>query len=270
MKLKRGLALLVSVISAGALVTPAIASPALASASICDQIAEPAVVSPLYAQATVVSYGLTYEIETGNFGGHPECLALYGNRPAFRVASSFTAPIGHVQAYPNIGLGCSYFGHCTPRSPFPIKLSALRNPRASFSYVTNHAPGGWNASIEMWTNIQRSEASHANGTEIMIWLARQNIFTSTRGLKILHIDGADWYLQTWRAGRGTPVQWNYVHFLRAHPVGYVKALPLAPFYQALERLHLLSSQWYLESMQAGFEIYSGGQGLTTTWFRAMP
>lgn len=220
--------------------------------------------------SSVVSYGLTYRIETGNFGRLPECLTFYGNRTAFRIASSFTAPAGGVKAYSSVGLGCSYYGRCTVGSPLPIRISALKYPRASFSYAVNKAPGRWNASIEMWTNRQRSIASHPNGAEIMIWLDRHSIYKSTRGLKIMRINGTSWYLQKWHAGKGSPVEWDYVHFLRVHPVTHVTNLRLAPFYRAAEQLGLLKKGWYLESMQGGFEIYSQGQGLAVTRFRARP
>ncbi len=240
---------LVSVMVMAMLAVVALAGASNAAVTMCQQ----------YARAAVTSYGVTYNIQNDNFGGHPECLTLYGNSPAFRVASSFwITKLGNVQAFPDI---------TTVKSSLPMQIWALRNTaKVSWSYTTNHAPGAWNAAIEMWTNTQRTVVSHPNGAEIMIWLNKTSNIYKTTPKKIVRIDGVKWYLTTWRVNSAVP--WNYVQFRRVHPIATVKALPLAPFFWATEKAGLLSNQWYLESIGAGFEIWNGGRGLSTTSFRA--
>ena len=237
-------------LTALALAAPAIAAPGRIPASICSTHEQ---------SVQVTSYGVTYNVTTGNYGGHHECIALYGNRPAFKVTSSFWVPkVGGVQGYPSVG---------TAKSTLPKRIWALGNTaKVTWSYATNHAPGAWNASIETWISTKPKVIGHPDGAEMMIWLNKTPNIAKTVPKRIVHIAGTAWYLASWRTG--SSIKWNYVQFRRVHPITHVKALPLAPFFWAAEKAGLLSNQWYLQSVGAGFEIWNGGRGLSTSWFRA--
>lgn len=86
----------------------------------------------------------------------------------------------------------------------------------------------------------------------------------------MRIDGARWHFAHHVACSATAAYagcWNYVLFHRASPVAGVKELRLAPFFRFAERKRLVSRRWFLASVNAGFEIWHGGVGLGTRWFR---
>jgi Glycosyl hydrolase family 12 len=211
--------------------------------------------------STNASAVTSYSITPGGFGENIG-LEITGN-PAFRVTSaSYQGTIQNVKAYPNASL----------QGAFPRQIASLINPQASFTWAPNGAPGGWNASIETWINQSPTITGHPDGAEIMIWLARQNIYAGDVNAPKVYIDGAWWYFRTWRASvnvSGRAIYWNYVHFLRVTPTTSA-SLKIAPFYSYVESKNLLKPWWYLEFMQAGFELYSGGQGLAETAFNAAP
>jgi hypothetical protein len=75
------------------------------------------------------------------------------------------------------------------------------------------------------------------------------------------IDGAKWYV----VPHTTPVGRHYISFRRATPVA-AATLRLAPFMAAAERVGAVTASARLWAVQAGFEIWSGGQGLAITRF----
>jgi hypothetical protein len=46
----------------------------------------------------------------------------------------------------------------------------------------------------------------------------------------------------------------------------VRRLWIMPFLRFLEGQGLVRPSWWLTSVHAGYELVSGGNGLTTTWF----
>jgi hypothetical protein len=75
------------------------------------------------------------------------------------------------------------------------------------------------------------------------------------------IDGAKWYV----VPRSTDPGRYYLSFRRATPVSSA-TLRLAPFMAEAEQLGDVSASSLLWSVQAGFEIWSGGKGLAVTNF----
>ena len=95
----------------------------------------------------------------------------------------------------------------------------------------------------------------------MIWL-RYSKPSWWEGLyPTARIDGAKWYL----VPHTTPDGRYYISFRRATPVA-AATLRLAPFMAEAERLGAVSASSLLWSVQAGFEIWSGGAGLAVTRF----
>jgi len=49
-----------------------------------------------------------------------------------------------------------------------------------------------------------------------------------------------------------------------HRTWHVNNLRLYPFVRRIERLGLVRPGWWMENIEAGFEIWNGGRGLATT------
>jgi hypothetical protein len=54
------------------------------------------------------------------------------------------------------------------------------------------------------------------------------------------------------------------------PVSAVRRLHLSPFFQRAQARGWLRPQWWLENIEAGFELWQGGTGLGTNSFWARP
>jgi hypothetical protein len=209
-------------------------------------------------------HGVVSIVRNDNFGGKPECLAVGFRGPHFLVSLQ-AVRYRHREpvAFPDVFMGCAW-GVCTAGSDMPVRVSALRRPATSW-HTSLQARGTWNAAYDIWFGKHDMMTNQANGAELMIWL-------SIRGLAgvrapILRIDNARWYLLHWIASQnGT--SWNYIQFRRVHPVSGVSDLQLAPFIRAAERLGWIRPSWWLLNIEAGFEIWNGGRGLTTRSFWA--
>lgn len=208
---------------------------------------------------------MAFIIRNDNFGGRPECLSV-GSGPNFLVSRQ-SVRYRHREpvAFPDVFMGCAW-GVCTAGSQLPARVSALRDAATSW-HTSLHATGTWNAAYDIWFSKRDVTTSQADGAELMIWL-------STRGMgapraRILRIGRTRWYLFHWIASHNG-ASWNYIQFRRVRPVAGVTDLKLAPFIGAAERLGWISPSWWLLNIEAGFEVWNGGQGLATTSFWARP
>jgi len=224
------------------------------------------VCTPLGHVTVLSKHHIVSIVRNDNFGRRPECLAVGTLRPHFRVikqAVRYSA--GGPVAFPDIFMGCAW-GVCTSGSRMPARVSSLRRPATSW-HTSQHAGGRWNVAYDIWFGKHDMTTNQADGAEIMIWLSTRGLpLSSTR---VVRIDHARWYLVHWIAAHNG-ASWNYIQFRRVHPVAGVSDLQLAPFIHAAERHGWLRPWWWLLNIEAGFEIWGGGQGLATRsfWSRA--
>ena len=140
-------------------------------------------------------------------------------------------------------------------------------------------PGMYNTSYDLWFGKRSMTQGHADGAELMVWLNhRGGCCILFNGAPIVRINGVRYYFQFWHpSDPGLPgVSWNYIQFRRVVQTTHVTNLNLKPFIEYAEQTHrsqgqprpLVSPQWWLENLDGGFEIWSGGVGLRTTSFTA--
>ncbi len=166
-----------------------------------------------------------------------------------------------VRAYPYIGTGC-FEGACASSAPQTLpRAGALGNYTVRWTAVTPRNSGVWNSSLDLWLGAH----SGVGTSEVMIWLRYSKPSWWTRIYPTVNVDGAKWYVvpHTTDSGR------YYISFRRATPADGAK-LRLAPFMTVSERLGMVSPSALLWSVQAGFEIWSGGTGLAVTSFSVTP
>lgn len=198
------------------------------------------------------------------------CLRLYGNRPGFRIISSLTGR-GRVKAYPFTGVGCAY-RLCSPGTDLPLRISRLSGQAATSWAWTGRSRGTWNASYDLWGGTTNQITDQDDGFELMIWLRTPPGYA---GGFVVRVAGRRFWFDHWRtghtvcqAGRCRRESWNYVQFRFLRTVHRVRLLRLLPFLQFIIRRGLARPSWWLTSVHAGYEIWSGGKGLATTWFWA--
>jgi hypothetical protein len=99
----------------------------------------------------------------------------------------------------------------------------------------------------------------------MIWLnARDCPVAASR---VIRVDHRRWYVTHWVTSYGG-AHWNYVQVRAVRPASHVRGLSLLPIIKRVEKMGLISRQWWLLNIEAGFEIWHGGRGLRTTSFSA--
>ena len=186
------------------------------------------------------------------------CVSDPGGGTGFTVTRSpGLAPSAKVRAYPYIGTGC-FAGVCPVGGEGVMhRAGSLGNTTVHVATVTPRNSGVWNASLDLWLGPHVG----AGTSEVMIWL-RYSKPSWWEGLyPTAKIDGAKWYLVPHTTSDGR----HYISFRRATPVA-AATLRLAPFMAEAERLGAVSVSSLLWSVQAGFEIWSGGKGLAITRF----
>lgn len=206
-------------------------------------------------QEKFVSNG-DYCVRSDDFGSSTWLYNDGGND--FKVTRS-TANGPRVTAYPNIFRGWQW-GIGT-KGAWPIKVSADGTPRADLT-VTNTWKGTYNSSLDMWFSTYPNRTTQANGAEVMIWLSHPGAVAAGRRVRI---DGTDWYLNSWMT-RGHGKSWRLIIFVHTTQISSVKGLLLNPFLRAAESRRWIKPSWYWTGIDAGFEIWRGGQGLGVRYF----
>ncbi|WBC23490.1 MULTISPECIES: hypothetical protein [unclassified Solwaraspora] len=169
---------------------------------------------------------------------------------------------GSAVAYPTIYQGC-HWGNCTVGSGLPIKVRQLRSARSDWTIDTQDATGRWNAAYDLWFHTDANAHRSPDGAELMVWLDRAGGAepAGTLVARGVTLAGATWdvYYADWH--------WNYVAYVRTTPVDEVRDLELAAFTRDAVGRGYLDRDWYLSGVEAGFEIWHGGAGLTSRAFQ---
>jgi Glycosyl hydrolase family 12 len=216
----------------------------------------------------VVYSGTRYQVRNNYWGGQrQQCLANHRGLTNFKVVQrAGFDPAGHVIAFPDILRGCIYH-ICSPKAKMPRKVPTIGNPRLTWHFKRNGAPGTWNAAFDIWFTRHRQIGGQSTGAELMIWLDyRGGCCALQRGAPKVRIDGRKMWFSHWVTGH-KGASWNYIQFRFTHRVRHVDNLNLRPFLRRIIRKGLVKRSWWLENIEAGFEIWNGGQGLQTTKFR---
>lgn len=216
----------------------------------------------------VVYGGTRYQVRNNYWGGQrPQCLANHRGLTNFKVVQrAGYDPTGHVVAFPDILRGCIYH-ICSPHAKMPRKVSRLGNPRLTWRFKPHSAPGTWNAAFDIWFTRHRQIGGQSTGAELMIWLDYHGGCCALQsGAPKVRIDHKKMWFSHWVTGQHGK-SWNYIQFRVTRRVHHVNNLSLRPFLRRIIRKGLVKRRWWLENIEAGFEIWNGGQGLQTTRYR---
>jgi Glycosyl hydrolase family 12 len=167
-----------------------------------------------------------------------------------------------VASYPFIQKGVHFGGANTVDSGFPVKVDDVTAAPFDWSVDTSTAGGTWNTSFESW--FSTTGGTSPNGLELMIWIDYQgDFYPGGNFVTNVNIAGMDWrlsYSPNWGA-------WDYVAYQLLTPTSDV-SLDLKDFMDDSQARGYLNPAWFLDNMEAGFEIMSDGEGLTTNSFTA--
>ena len=190
-----------------------------------------------------------------------QCMRVEGR--SWRITrASFDLPTGGPPAaFPSIFSGC-HWGTCTRRGPLPIRVDELDRMRST--WMTDlPSEGAFNLAYDIWTNSSASTVGQPDGSEVMIWLARRGrVRPAGSVVGRVRIGGTAWEVWTSRMP-----SWNYVAYVRRRGTRAVEDLNLRAFVRDSVRRGSTAPSWYVIAVEAGFEVWRGGRGLSTLGFR---
>lgn len=197
------------------------------------------------------------------------CLRHEKGQPSFTITASDVPKGRLVAAFPEIFYGCVY-GVCSPGTILPAKVSKLPS-RLRFSAYTRF-PGRrfkFNDALDIWFSHRRITHGQAAGAELMIWLYRRHVRIAP-GYRV-RIHHTMWAVEEWRTHNlQNGKSWPLIIFIRKKPSDYCHRLYLSKFIKFAEAHRWISPRYWLESIAQGYEIWYGGKGISTRWFRILP
>jgi hypothetical protein len=201
--------------------------------------------------------GGRYVVQNDLWGADdPQCVRAFDT--GFEVTVGAHHNTDQPAGYPSIFTGCHY-GTCTTGTQLPKAVGTLGPVTSSWAFTTPPNTT-YTAAYDIWFDPTARRDGTVTGTEMMIWL--HNVGTTPLGAKVgtTTVAGATW--DVWRGQNGAQV----VSYVRQQPVDGVAGLDLTAFMADASGRGMLPPSWFLTSVQAGFEPFTGGAGLTTTGF----
>ncbi|MGW0424609.1 GH12 family glycosyl hydrolase domain-containing protein [Streptomyces sp. NPDC003015] len=242
----RGLlgALLTSLVSLAALLT---AAPlAQADTSICEA----------FGSTTVQG---RYVVQNNRWGtSATQCITATDSGFRITQADGSVPTNGAPKSYPSIFNGCHYT-NCSPGTQLPAQLSAISTAPSSisFNYVNNAV---YDAAYDIWLD-PTPRTDGVNRTEIMIWFNRVgSVQPIGSPVGNANVGGRTW--QVWSGSNGTN---DVLSFVAPSAISSWNFDVMDFARQAVSR-GLAQNNWYLTSVQAGFEPWQNGAGLAVTSF----
>ncbi|WNM33606.1 cellulose binding domain-containing protein [Streptomyces sp. Li-HN-5-11] len=237
-------ALLTSLVSLAALLTTA--SAAQADTTICEP----------FGSTTIQG---RYVVQNNRWGtSATQCIGVTDSGFRITQADGSVPTNGAPKSYPSVYNGCHYT-NCSPGTNLPAQLSTISSAptSTSYSYVNDAA---YDAAYDIWLD-PTPRTDGVNRTEIMIWFNRVGSVQpvgSPAGTAT--VAGREW--QVWSGNNGSN---DVLSFVAPSAISSWTFDVMDFVRQAVSR-GLAQNNWYLTSVQAGFEPWQNGTGLALTSF----
>ncbi|MGJ7880517.1 GH12 family glycosyl hydrolase domain-containing protein [Streptomyces rochei] len=200
-----------------------------------------------------------YVVQNNRWGtSAPQCVT--STATGFRIdrADGSVPTDGAPKSYPSVFNGCHYT-NCSPGTALPARLDTVSAAPSSISYGFV-GDAVYNASYDIWLD-PTPRTDGVNRTEIMIWFNRvgpiqpigSSVGTATVG-------GRNW--EVWTGSNGS----NDVLSFVAPSAISSWSFDVMDFVRATVARGLAQNDWYLTSVQAGFEPWQNGAGLSVNSF----
>lgn len=232
-------------IGVGGLVTLASAPAAHADTQICDQ----------YGSTTAGKY----VVQNNRWGTtEAQCINVTSNGFQVTTADGSVATNGAPKSYPSIYNGCHY-KNCSPGTNLPAQLSGISSAPTSISYgyVGNAV---FDAAYDIWLD-PTAKTDGVNKTEIMVWFNHVGSVQPV-GSKVgtANVGGRGW--DVWTGNNGGN---DVISFVAPSAIDSW-SFDVKDFANETISRGLAQSNWYLTSVQAGFEPWQNGAGLSVNSF----
>ncbi|HTF10999.1 MAG TPA: cellulose binding domain-containing protein [Asanoa sp.] len=242
-RLARAVATAVLVVS-GTLV---VASPAHADTLICEP----------FGSTTIQG---RYVVQNNRWGSSAQqCVNVTDTGFSITTQQGSAATNGAPLSYPSVFLGCHYT-NCSPGTNLPIQVSRISSATSSINYT--FAGGTYDAAYDIWLD-PTPRTDGVSQMEIMIWFNRQGPIQPIGGVVGTTAVGG----RTWEVWQGSNGANNVISYVAPSPISSWN-FSVLDFVADVRTRGAITNSWYLTSIQAGFEPWSGGVGLGVTAFSA--
>ncbi|MCK1822441.1 cellulose binding domain-containing protein, partial [Streptomyces sp. XM83C] len=222
------------------------ASSAQADTTICEQ----------YGSTTIQG---RYVVQNNRWGtSDTQCISVTDS--GFRVtqADGSVPTNGAPKSYPSVFNGCHYT-NCSPGTNLPMQLSSISSAPTSisYSYVGNAV---YDAAYDIWLD-PTPRKDGVNRTEIMVWFNRVGPIQPVGSrVDTATVAGRQW--EVWSGNNGG----NDVLSFVATSTLSSWSFDVMDFVRQTIARGLAQNNWYLTSVQAGFEPWQNGAGLAVNSF----
>ncbi|MGC3859965.1 GH12 family glycosyl hydrolase domain-containing protein [Micromonospora chersina] len=233
-------------LAAGAIVAVALGGTASADTQICDQ----------YGSTTI---GGKYVVQNNRWGtSAQQCINVTSTGFSITRQDGVGSTSGAPVSYPSIFVGCHYTT-CSPGTNLPVQVKNISSAPGSISY--NYVSGAiYDAAYDIWLDPSPKKDG-VNQMEIMIWLNRQGPIQPIGS----PVGNASIAGRTWEVWRGSNGSNNVISYVAPSAVASMSFDAMA-FINDTKNRGAITSDWYLTSIQAGFEPWQGGVGLAVNSF----
>lgn len=200
-----------------------------------------------------------YVVQNNIWGAStPQCIDVNGTNFQVTRSEHNNATNGAPASYPSIFEGC-HWDHCTTNSELPLQVDTISRADTTWN-VTASADGAWNVAYDLWFKTDPSPGQ-PDGAELMIWLDSQGGVQPAGSIVAtdVPIAGATW--NVWQA----QMSWNYIAYQRTSPTDSAD-FDLNEFIVDATERGAVQSSWFLATVEAGFELWQTGAGLTADSF----
>nr|7MKR_AAA Chain AAA, Glycoside hydrolase, family 6 [Acidothermus cellulolyticus] len=209
--------------------------------------------------------GDEYRVQTNEWNSSAQqCLTINTATGAWTVSTAnFSGGTGGAPAtYPSIYKGC-HWGNCTTKNVgMPIQISQIGSAVTSWS-TTQVSSGAYDVAYDIWTNSTPTTTGQPNGTEIMIWL---NSRGGVQPFGSQTATGVTVAGHTWNVWQGQQTSWKIISYVLTPGATSISNLDLKAIFADAAARGSLNTSDYLLDVEAGFEIWQGGQGLGSNSF----
>ncbi|MEU3253524.1 cellulose binding domain-containing protein [Streptomyces sp. NPDC006997] len=200
-----------------------------------------------------------YVVQNNRWGtSAPQCVTATDNGFRLTQADGSVPTNGAPKSYPSVFNGCHYT-NCSPGTNLPAQVSTISSAPSSISYnyVSNAV---YNASYDIWLD-PTPRTDGVNRTEIMIWFNRVgSIQPIGSPVGNATVGGRGW--QVWTGSNGSN---DVISFVAPSAIGSW-SFDVMDFVRHTVSRGMAQNNWYLTSVQAGFEPWQNGAGLAVNSF----
>jgi hypothetical protein len=218
--------------------------------------------STLCNSQTASVAGGAYTVENNEWNSSAsECVSTDGNAD-FTVANSAisNSTSGAPGGYPAIYKGC-HWGACTSNSGLPIQVGSLTPGKVTTSWTTTQTyAGAYDVAYDIWYNQSPTTSGQPNAEEMMIWLNDNGGVEPAGSVVATNVSLGGHTYNIWEDQMSTWKDVSYVMTSGTTSVSNLDVGILAA--DSVSRGYMTDSD-YLIDLEAGFELWQGGAGLTT-------